>query len=253
MTMQETYLRNSLVTVFMREWQRMSTEPSRLAGVFLQPLVFLLIFGLGFHDSFVWKERGVDYTTFFFPGIVGLVVLFSSIYATLTLVEDKRCGFFKLVLIAPGGILGALLGKIVATASLGFAQSLCFFPMLLMLPIKLSSTIIFWMVLLVAIGAITFATLGVLFAWLSPSASAFHALMSVILVPMWLLSGAMFPLKGMFSWISVVNPMSYLVQGLRGSMLAMADPWPEALVLLLFIVVLSFMLYGATRRSRVKI
>lgn len=250
--MQTVYLKNSLVTIFVREWQRMRKEPSRLAGVFLQPLVFLFVFGLGFQDTFVWRENGIDYTTFFFPGILGLVVLFSSIYATLTLVEDKRCGFFKLVLIAPGGKMGALLGKVVATASLGLGQALCFLPMLIVLPVRLSSATIFWMVMLLAVGAITFATLGVLFAWLSPSASAFHALMSVILVPMWLLSGAMFPLKGIFLWISVVNPMSYLVHGLRSVMLTMLNPWLELLVLLLFVFVLSIMLYWAAQRPWVK-
>jgi ABC-2 type transport system permease protein len=214
-----TALSNTIKLLIIREWRRVFMEPSRLIGVLLQPLLFLAVFGAGFHDNFLLKDQKTSYVSFFFPGILGLVVLFASIYATLTLVDDKKCGFFRLVLCGPGGVLGAVIGKVLATASLGFAQSVLFLGLLIFLPLTVTQGIVLWAVVLLAVGSVIFAVMGVLCAWLSPSPSAFHALMSVLLIPMWLLSGAMFPLSGVFYWASFINPMAYMVTALRDNFL----------------------------------
>lgn len=206
----------AVVQLTLREWRRLLIEPSRVVGILLQPLLFLLVFGVGFHASFRLDGATVHYADFFFPGVLGLVVLFSSIYATLTLVEDKKCGFFRLALVGPGGVLGAVLGKCCATFTIGFAQSCLFLPLALVLDITLTLSMLMTSVALLALASLVFAVIGVSFAWLCPSASAFHALMSVILIPMWLLSGAMFPLEGrVLSILAAVNPMAYVVSGLR--------------------------------------
>lgn len=230
-----------------REWSRMLMEPSRVFGVLLQPLVFLAVFGLGFHQSFNFGQT--SYSSFFYPGILGLVVLFSSIYATLTLVEDKKCGFFRLVLVGPAGVRGAILGKVLATTSLGFCQSLLFLPLSFFLPIKHDFITLTSCTLLLLLGSWCFAMLGVLFAWICPSSSAFHALMSVILIPMWLLSGAMFPLpEGMLSILSFLNPMAYLVNALRSTLLdSLADPF-DVLMLALFSLLFLGLLLKASNK-----
>ena len=90
----------------------------------------------------------------------------------------------------------------------------------MLLGIEMKPDILLNTLAILALGSLVFAVIGVGFAWLSPSPSAFHALMSVVLIPMWLLSGAMFPLDGkVFSMLAVVNPMAYLVAGLRKSLL----------------------------------
>jgi ABC-2 type transport system permease protein len=210
------WLCNTAVLIVVREWHRFLMEPSRLIGVLLQPLLFLLVFGIGFHDNFHLQENDITYVGFFFPGVLGLVVLFSSIYATLTLVEDKRCGFFHLVLIGPAGVQGAVLGKVIATASLGFVQGILFLPLTFFLKIEVTLNGIMLSIVFLLIGSLCFALMGVLCAWLCPSSSAFHAVMSIVLIPMWLLSGAMFPVThGILWWLSYLNPMAYLVGGLR--------------------------------------
>lgn len=216
---------SGITLMISREFLRVKMEPSRMAGMLLQPLLFLLVFGLGFHKSFTLKgHEELNYAAFFYPGILGLVVLFSSIYATLTLVDDKKCGFFRLMTISPAGLHGALIGKVLATACLGFAQSLLFLPVLWLLPLDASLVSFGALLLFLLLGASCCALLGVALAWLSPTPSAFHALMSVLLIPMWLLSGAMFPLDNkLFLWPSVINPMSYLVDGLRSALFGMAS------------------------------
>jgi len=209
---------NTVGLVIRREWRRLLSEPSRIAGIMVQPLLFLLVFGVGFHDNFHVRNSYYTYVVFLFPGILGLLVLFSSMYATLTLVEDKKCGFFRLVLSGPGGISAALVGKILATTSLGFIQGLVVMSLVFFLPVEMTLYGFFWLVIFLLLGAFCFSLIGVLLAWISETPSAFHALMSIILIPMWPLSGAMFPISsGVFYWLSFMNPMAYLVTGLRAA------------------------------------
>lgn len=221
-----------------------------MAGMLLQPLLFLMVFGLGFHQSFRLKgHEDLNYAAFFYPGILGLVVLFSSIYATLTLVDDKKCGFFRLMTITPAGLHGALIGKVLATSLLGFVQSLLFLPVMLLLPLDGGTVALGTLMGFLLLGASCCALLGVALAWLSPTPSAFHALMSVLLIPMWLLSGAMFPLDTkLFAWPSLINPMSYLVNGLRGALFGMASVKVAFLGLLACSVFAWFFLRLVVRR-----
>lgn len=242
---------NAVAIMVMREFNRVRNEPSRVAGMLLQPLVFLLVFGQGLHQSFSWQAQSdISYGAFFYPGILGLVVLFSAIYATLTLVDDKKCGLFRMVLVSPAGLRGALIGKVAATAALGFGQSLLFLPLIYLLGIKASITTLAFMSLLLALGSWCFALLGVLLAWISPSASAFHALMSILLIPMWLLSGAMFPLDAaIFRVAAWLNPMAYLVDGLRACLLG-TGPWLfNIFALIIFSLFFGFSL-GALVKKR---
>lgn len=239
----------AIVQLTLREWRRLLSEPSRVVGILVQPLLFLLVFGFGFHSTFRLGSSVIRYADFFFPGILGLVVLFSSIYATLTLVDDKKCGFFRLVLVGPGGVAGAVIGKVIATFSLGLLQSFLFVPLAAGLGIEITLEVLLKTFLFLALGSLVFSFIGVCFAWLSPSPSAFHALMSVILIPMWLLSGAMFPLDTKaLSILGMINPMAYLVAGLRVSLLDLPGSFFENLFgLVIFLIMSSSLLILAVR------
>ena len=248
------YFSRTLMLLAWREWQRVFMEPSRLFGMLLQPLIFLIVFGVGFRSSFNYKDGGVEYAHFFFPGVLGLVVLFASIYATLTLVDDKKCGLFRTVLCSPGGLHAAILGKILGTALLGFSQSLLFLPLLCLWLESLSFSFLILSLGYLFLGALCFSTLGVLFAWISPSSSAFHALMSIILIPMWLLSGAMFPIESsMFFWMAYINPMSHMVNGLRSLFIASSYVHSlSILFLLIFLAAIYFLLAMAVKKFPLK-
>jgi ABC-2 type transport system permease protein len=210
--------------------------------------LFLLVFGAGFHDSFFYKQKDISYILFFFPGILGLVLLFSSIYSTITLVDDKKCGFFRLVLVGPGGVFAAIFGKILATAFLGFIQSALFLLLIFVLPITYTWWSLLYSLLVIFLGAFMFAVLGVLCAYLSPSSSAFHAIMSIVLLPMWLLSGAMFPLPGYLTALSIINPMSYVVSALRGNFLSLSLLWKDCVFMVIFILVFTMALTVVIRK-----
>jgi ABC-2 type transport system permease protein len=244
-------LSNLTLLLVQREWRRVFMEPTRLVGMMLQPLLFLAVFGLGFANSFSLADgRDLSYAAYFFPGILGLVVLFSSIYATLTLVEDKKCGFFRLVLVSPGGVAGAIVGKVVATMSLGLVQSLLFLLLVLVLPLQIGLSHLACICTFLLLGSLCFAIIGVCFAWLSPSSSAFHALMSVILIPMWLISGAMFPLDSKFlAALAYANPMAYLVSGLRAEFVGEHSHQAMAILVLFCVTCFAGLIYTVNRRA----
>lgn len=243
-----------VLLLVMREWRRLFMEPSRLVGMLIQPLLFLAVFGLGFRKSFHLANHNTSYMSFFFPGILGLVVLFSSIYATLTLVDDKKCGFFRLVLVGPTGVRGAVFGKVCATLSMGFMQSLLFLPLGFLLGLHINIYVILLALFFLFLGSLCFSLLGVLFAWICESSSAFHALMSVFLIPMWLLSGAVFPVDdGVLWWASLFNPMAYLVYGLRGCLLNTESSIILALIsIMAFCVLFAGLLTWVVKRYRIE-
>lgn len=240
----DVFFINALVISLQREFKRVLYEPSRLLGMLVQPIIFWLIFSTGFAKTFSYSyENPVNYEQYFFAGMLGLVVLFASIYSTLTLVDDKQQGFFKYMTCSSLGLFPTLLGKILATSLLGFTQSLLFLPFALYL-FGLTINIVYLLILLL-LGSICFAILGVLFAWISPSSSAFHALMSIFLIPMWLLSEAMFPLKDSFlKVILYINPMSYFVDGLRKIFFLKSHNLNSSIIaLLIFSFLLSTLLF----------
>ncbi len=240
---QSALVMNTVLLLIAREFRRVVREPSRLLGIIIQPLLFLVVFGAGFHESFFWRESTeTSYAVFFYPGILGLVVLFSSIYATLTLVEDKKCGLFRLVTLSPSGITGAILGKVAATTLMVFLQSCLFLPLIWILGIQISLWLLPMIIIFLMLGSLSCALLGVLLAWLSPSSAAFHALMSIILIPMWLLSGAMFPMGTWFRGLGFINPMQYLVSGLREVFLKGEFVVHNAVFLLIFSFLISMLL-----------
>ena len=204
-----------------REWLKLFNEPSRAVGIVVQPLLFWWVIGSGFVPSFrATHMANVDYQTYFFPGVLALVLLFSSIFSMITLIDDRHSGFMQAVLISPASRLAVVLGKIGGAFSIASVQLLLFLPLLPLA--KISYNEIDWLVfiLFAALGSLFFTSLGFVMAWISPSSSAFHALMSIFLIPMWILSGAMFPLEGTWmSVFSVFNPAAWLVYGFQYSLI----------------------------------
>ncbi len=197
----------------------MTKEPSRLLGVVVQPLIFWLVIGAGFVPSFrVPENAGLNYQEFFFVGVIAMVVLFAAIFSTITLIDDRASGFMQAVLVAPGSRLALVLGKILGVTNIALLQAGLFILVGPWVGFSIAATHWFWVAVFLALGGISLAGLGFVFAWVSSSSAAYHALMSVILIPLWILSGAMFPPNTPWMEILVLcNPIAWLVGGLRAA------------------------------------
>ncbi len=209
----------TIFVLWQRELLRMLKEPSRILGVVIQPLMFWFVIGSGFVPSFRLAENEtLDYQYFFFPGVLALVILFSAIFSTITVIEDRASGFLQAVLVGPGSRTALVLGKIAGVVCIACIQALLFLLVAPFAGISLLQMDFALVLLLTVLGSISMSGLGFVFAWVTASSAAYHALMSIILIPMWILSGAMFPAKA--GWIHAVvllNPLGWLVSGFRAA------------------------------------
>ena len=230
----------------LRELKRFFRQRSRIVGAIGQPIVFWVVFGAGLGASFQapqWAEaleRPLSYQEYFLPGIAVLIVMFTAIFSTISIIEDRREGFLQGVLVAPVPRIAIVSGKILGGTLLALIQAGLFLilgPLLsgfgLAPDIRLSITALQAILAagFLAVIAVQLTALGFLIAWSLSSTQGFHAIMSIFLLPMWLLSGSFFP-GGDSGWLDIVirlNPLTYGVAGLRRLLYSTSLPTGQAL------------------------
>ncbi len=202
-----------------RDLRRFFRQPSRVVGALVQPLIFWLVIGSGLSSSFKMPgAEGVGYVQYFYPGIVMLVVLFTSIFTTMSVIEDRHKGFLQAVLVAPASRAALVLGKTLGGVTIALAQAAIFLALAPLGGFDMGA--IHWpqlALLLLGIG-LGLSSLGFAIAWWLDSTQGYHVVMSVLLLPLWILSGAMFPMAGgprWIGWAMRANPMAYAVAGVR--------------------------------------
>ena len=206
----------SALALARREMLRFLRQPSRIVGAMAPPVLMWLLVASGFRGAF--RTGAGSSFSYFFPGTVVLVVLFASIFSTISVIEDRREGFLQAVLVSPVGPGPVVLGKVLGGTILGLFQGAVLLALLPALELRTDP-----LALLAALGlllAMSFAltSLGFAIAWSLESTQGFHAIMNLFLIPMWLLSGAFFPLDGAPVWLHAVmrlNPLTYGVAALR--------------------------------------
>lgn len=232
-------------TLWQRELQRFFRQPSRVAGALATPLLFWALIGTGLSSSFQLPGAvsSPDYLEYFYPGTVVLLILFAAIFSTFSVIEDRHGGFLQGVLVAPVGRGAVVAGKVAGGATLAWLQGAAVLILAPVAGIPLTIESAFAAAGVLALLAIAMTSLGFFFAWKIDSTQGFHAVMNVVLLPMWFLSGAFFPISGAPSWLGWVmrvNPLTYgtaaLRQALYGDSAALADLPPLAGCLLVLIV-----------------
>ena len=175
-----------------RELIRFVRQRNRIVGAIGQPVLFWLLFGAGWGRRFRWPAADVSYREYFFPGTLALILLFTAIFSTISIIEDRREGFLQAVLVAPIPRWSMVLGKISGGTLLAGGQGLLF--LLLGLTVGLKFSLVGRLAAAAFSFLVAFAlvALGFVIAWRMDSTQGFHAIMSVFLLPMWLLSGAVF-------------------------------------------------------------
>ena len=209
-----------VATLWEREIVRFVRDRHRLLGAIGQPLLFWLLVGYGLDASFLpaGQPLGMSYLEYIYPGTLMLIVLFTAIFSTITVVEDRREGFMQSVLAAPVPRASLVLGKLFGGTTLGMLEGLVFLVFALHLNISLTLEVLAYTAGFLFLSALGLTGLGFAIAWRMESTAGFHAIMNVFLLPMWLLSGAFFPPSGVPSWLEWIiwiNPLTYSMAGLR--------------------------------------
>jgi len=207
-------------TLWLREVVRFYRQKSRVVGVIASPVVFWLVIGSGFGTSFRSGATGASqhYLDYFYPGALIMIVLFTSIFTMMSVIEDRKEGFLLSVLVAPVSRSAIVLGKVLGGTTLATLQGLIFLVFAPLVGVHMTLSRFLLIALTVFLVSFALTALGFAIAWPMDSTQAFHAIINLFLIPLWLLSGALFPLAGASVWLRVmmrVNPLTYGVDALR--------------------------------------
>jgi ABC-2 type transport system permease protein len=236
-------------TLWWREIVRFYRQTGRVIGVLASPLVFWLVLGSGFGTSFrsgggPGQQHYLDYS---YPGILILIVLFTSIFTMMSVIEDRKEGFLLSVLVAPVPRTAIVLGKVLGGTTLAAVQGMIFLIFAPFAGIHLDPVQIVLVGVVVFLVSFSLTALGFAIAWPMDSSQAFHGIVNLFLIPLWLLSGALFPLAGASGWIRVImrlNPLTYGVEALRKLLYPAAEisfPLRSSIATLLLF---SFIMFG---------
>jgi ABC-2 type transport system permease protein len=199
--------------------RRFFRQRSRIIGALGTPILFWILIGSGLGNSFQLEGNGgIDYLEYFFPGTLVLILLFSAIFATFSIIDDRNAGFLQGVLASPASRLSIVFGKVLGGAALAFIQAALF--LLLAPAIGIQPSLVGWLLLppVLFLIAMALTALGFFFAWQINSTQGYHSVMNVLLFPMWLLSGAFFPQSGAYTWVAwimAINPLTYGMAAVR--------------------------------------
>ncbi len=211
-------------SLWRREIVRFYRQKARVVGVIASPLLFWLVLGSGFAHSFhaAGSAPGSgQYLGYFFPGSIAMIVLFTSIFSMMSLIQDRNEGFLLSVLAAPVSRSAIVLGKVLGGATLAAIQGIVFLVFAPLVGVHLSIAAIGLAVLAIVLISFELTALGFAIAWPMDSPQAFHAIVNLILLPLWMLSGALFPASGASGWMRLLmeaNPLTYGVDALRNAL-----------------------------------
>jgi ABC-2 type transport system permease protein len=205
---------------------RFVRQPNRVFGALGQPLVFWLLLGSGLGASFqpagsAGTAGTQSYIAYLYPGAMLMILLFTAIFSTISIIEDRREGFLQAVLVAPVSSATIVLGKVLGGTSLAVGQAFLLLLLAPLLGLAVSVPAAVTLIGVLFVVAFGLTSLGFVIAWRMDSTQGFHAIMNVFLIPMWLCSGAFFPAAGVPGWLGVVmllNPLTYGMAAVRRSL-----------------------------------
>jgi len=208
---------NAIYVIVAREFKKFVRERSRLISTIARPLVWLFLVGGGM-SRLVPAGGGVTYIQFIFPGILGMTILFSSIFSSISIIWDKEFGFMKEILVAPISRFSVVVGKAMSGMILSTIQAaiiLAFFPLL---GLKIGFVQIAGIIAVCSVLSFAIAAFGIMLATFYDSYESFSVIMNFIVMPMFFLSGAMYPVKllpPVLTLFTKVNPLTFGIDAMK--------------------------------------
>jgi ABC-2 type transport system permease protein len=249
-------------TLTQREVVRFLRQKNRVVGALATPIVFWFVIGSGMGSSFKPEgaPEGFTYLEYFFPGTLLLIMLFTAIFSTISIIEDRREGFLQGVLTSPISRSAIVLGKLFGGAILALIQAVIFLALAPIVDLPIPWLALPGLIALLFVIGFGLTALGYIVAWPLDSTSGFHAIMNLFLIPLWLLSGALFPPTGAMTWVKWIilfNPLHYGLAAIRYILISPAaqepsDPpfWFSIAVLLIFAAALLALCTWLTKKVR---
>jgi ABC-2 type transport system permease protein len=214
---------NAVYVLWMREIKRTLRSKARMVGMLATPLLFLVFFGMGFGGMKIpGMEDGTSYISFIIPGIIGMALIFSSIFAGVSVLWDREFGFLKEIMVAPVSRLSIMVGRVAGGANVSLMQGIAILLISLLIGMKLTLASFLISMAFMVLISITFIGLGLVIASNMRDMQAFNLIVNFIIFPLFFLSGALFPLDNLpneVKLVSYLDPLTYGVDGMRAALL----------------------------------
>jgi ABC-2 type transport system permease protein len=207
--------------LWLRQLKRFSRSPSRIIGSLGQPLLFLLALGFGFGPTFA-RAGGGNYINFIAPGIISMGIMFTAVFSGIEIIWDRQFGFLKETLVAPVPRLGIVLGRALGGATVALLQGAIVFIVCLLAGFRFEWTIFSSFVpVFMFLISLLFTAIGTSIGSVLQDMQGFPLVMNFLVLPLFFFSNALFPVQGLpkpLQAVVHVNPVSYGIDGLRGSL-----------------------------------
>jgi ABC-2 type transport system permease protein len=217
-----------IYTIWLREMIRYVRSKSRIVSSLAMPIIWLALLGNaigGMVRNSPFLPGGMNYVQFIAPGIIGMTILFTSVFSGISIIFDREFGFLKEILVAPVSRLSIVLGKAMGGTTTAMIQGMIMFVLALFLGVSFTSEFgigigfIIAVIFMLLIG-LSFVSLGIAIASKIESMEGFQMIMSFLVMPMFFLSGALYPLDTLPEWLrflTYIDPLTYGIDGLRGA------------------------------------
>lgn len=213
--------------IWKREIVRFLRQPARIGAAVGTPVILWIFMASGFSGSM--SAAGVDggtgssggYSLYLLPGMMTLVAMFTAIFSSISIIEDRQAGWLQSVLVSPAPRWSIAAGKILGGATIAFLQAALLLGALPFLGEWPGILNVLQILIALLVACVAMTGVGVIFAWLSESTQGFHAVMNLVLMPLWLLSGAFFSTASAVGWLRVLmylNPLTWATAAIRGPM-----------------------------------
>ncbi|MCL5935289.1 MAG: ABC transporter permease [Firmicutes bacterium] len=224
----------AIYIIWLRDVIRFFREKTRIVGMLGQPLLYLLIMGTGLSASFRMPAAplGFNYLEFMYPGIIGMSVLFTSVFSAISIVWDREFGFLREVLVAPVPRWSVAIGKALGGSTIAMLQASILLLFAPLIDVKLNLLMVPKLLGMLFMIAFSLTSLGITIASRMETMEGFQMIMNFLVMPLFFLSGAMFPLRNVPAWMETLmkaDPLTYGVDALRNIMFA-ASPAREFLI-----------------------
>ncbi len=231
-----------IYTIWLRETKRYIRYRSRIITSVVSPMLWLIIFGTGLGAAIRFGDIEGGYQIFIYPGIIGQTILFTSIFSGVSVIIDRQYGFLKEILVAPLSRPSIVLGKSLGISTHALIQGVILLILSFVVGVSMTPMIFLASVFIIVLISSGLAGVGLTIASFTDSMEGFNLIMSFIVLPMFLLSGALFPITGLPTWLQAavyVNPLTYGVDALRYIILgeAVLPLGINILVLIIFAII----------------
>jgi ABC-2 type transport system permease protein len=227
----------AIYILWLRDLKHYWYDKPRIIASLGQPILFLFVLGTALSPSFKGPQ-GINFSEFIFPGIISMTVLFTSIFSAISIVWDREFGFLKEVLVAPISRWAIVVGKAFGGSSVAVLQGCLMLALAPLVGVKLSLLIVIQSVLVMFMIALGITGLGIMIAARMKEMEGFQMIVNFVIMPIFFLSGALFPLDRLPSWLTLLtrfDPLTYGVDLLRGVMLGIGV-FPVPLNIAVFLV-----------------